>query len=474
MEWPWFERLFREIQKIEGDRLRRSDFLSTQYVLFIFAFLSLLFLVFFAVEAVASGQVLRAVVLGAAAAVIVMDYAFLAAFKKFFPFRYVLQVVMAGLFLFLLVTGGREGSGILWIYLFPVISFHTFGLRSGAITSVLFYVCCVAALFAAPEGWVYPYALPFRMRIVSTLALVTVMGYILERTRRAIDDRLHANLTELREREAEIRAYNARMREELSMASQLQQTLLTQAAPAIPARRGRGLAVEFAHRYRPAGEVGGDFFHIRQWPDDRISLLLCDVMGHGVRAALVTSMLRALLESYSAADAEPGALLTRMNHDVSHVLDGPDMVLFTTAAAVLLDLRKGELHYALAGHHPLCLLRPDIGRLLELAMPRDDEHSALGLRPEAGYETHIERIYPGDVALLFTDGLFDVVNPAGETFNYEQVLDVLRAEMQYPLGAMMDRILKATEDFAQGGPPPDDICLIAAVIHELKGPDPVA
>ncbi|MBU1693991.1 MAG: serine/threonine-protein phosphatase [Verrucomicrobia bacterium] len=468
MGLPWFDRLLREIEEIEGDRIQRSDFVATQYVLLIFVGLSCCFLLFFAGEALLARQMIRALVLGLAAAIIVIDYACLPLFKKYFLFRTILQVMMTALFLFLLVTGGEDGSGILWIYLFPVISFHCFGLRSGTLTSAFFFACCVGLLFALPGDMIYPYPLAFRVRIAFTLFAITVMSRILEKNRQSIDAKLHANLVELRERETEIRAYNARMREELTLASQLQQTMLAQSYPDIRAQKGGGLAVEFAHRYLPAGEVGGDFFYIRQLAEDRISLLLCDVMGHGVRAALVTAMLRALIESYPAAMVEPGRLLTRINKDVGQVLDGPTLVMFTTAAAVLLDLRQGEIHYALAGHHPLCLLRPDTGKLLELAMPKTDEHSALGIMPDTHYETHTERIFPGDVALLFTDGLFDVVNASGETFNYEKLLQVLRAEMQYPLGTLIDRILKATQTFAAGCPPPDDICLVAVAIHELK------
>jgi serine phosphatase RsbU (regulator of sigma subunit) len=468
MGWARFDTLLRDIEKREGDRIRRSDFAATQYVLLVFAALACGLLALFIGRGLAYGNPGEAAVLGAVLAGTVLNYLGLFLFKRYFAFRTVLQLLMGALFVYLLVTGGENGSGILWIYLLPLVSYHCFGLRSGTLTSALMFALCVGLLFAVPAGWIYPYPFDFRLRLAGSLFMVTLMGRIIEKTRQNIDARLQANLEELREREAEIRAHNNRLKEDLKLASQLQQTMLGQSYPAIRAQSGSGLAIEFAHRYLPSGEVGGDFFYIRQLGEDRVCLLLCDVMGHGVQAALVTAMLRALVESYPASMAEPGRLLSRINKDVGQVLDDPNQLMFTTAAAALLDLQAGEIQYAMAGHHPLCLLRPGTGELIELCTPDCEEHSALGLLPDVHYPTHRERILPGDVVLLFTDGLFEVVNPAGETYNYERLLPVLRAVMLRPLGSLIDGILQTTRSFCAGTPPPDDICLVAVAIHELK------
>src|SRR5215468_12653155 len=124
---------------------------------------------------------------------------------------------------------------------------------------------------------------------------------------------LLTNIRELEERDREIRRKNEHMETDLRMATELQQALMPSTYPSIPAHAGTGATkLRFCHRYLPATLMGGDFFHIARLSDDAAAVCVCDVMGHGVRAALITAMMRAMIESHSADATDPGQLLTQL------------------------------------------------------------------------------------------------------------------------------------------------------------------
>src|SRR3954466_11666551 len=143
---------------------------------------------------------------------------------------------------------------------------------------------------------------------VSGQLLVRAMRYAIERKR--TEEQLGAYAEELRKR-------NAQMEADFSMAREIQQVFLPRQYPVFP----RGAlaeisAVQFAHRYLPAAAVGGDFFNIFLITDSLAGAFICDVMGHGMRAALVTAVMRGLVEQLMPAAADPGHFLTAINHSL--------------------------------------------------------------------------------------------------------------------------------------------------------------
>ena len=114
------------------------------------------------------------------------------------------------------------------------------------------------------------------------------------------------NIRELEERDRVIRHKNEQMETDLRMATELQQALMPYVYPSFPGSSSQGpTRLRFYHRYLPASMLGGDFFHIARLSDDAAGICVCDVMGHGVRAALITAMLRALIETHAAEAADP-------------------------------------------------------------------------------------------------------------------------------------------------------------------------
>ncbi len=111
---------------------------------------------------------------------------------------------------------------------------------------------------------------------------------------------LLTNIREIEERDREIRQKNEQMETDLRMATELQQALMPSTYPTFPADAAAGATkLSFCHRYLAATLMGGDFFHIARLSDDTAAICICDVMGHGVRAALITAMMRAMIETHA-------------------------------------------------------------------------------------------------------------------------------------------------------------------------------
>jgi sigma-B regulation protein RsbU (phosphoserine phosphatase) len=162
---------------------------------------------------------------------------------------------------------------------------------------------------------------------------------------------LRGNILELQTKEREIRMRNDQMETDLRMAMELQQALLPKEYPLFPSTvTAQSARLRFAHLYRPASLVGGDFFHVVRISDHEAGIFICDVMGHGVRAALVASTVSALVGQLRDYLGDPGELLARLNRALCSTLEYSEDGLFASAFYLLADLEKGELHYANAGH----------------------------------------------------------------------------------------------------------------------------
>src|SRR6516225_9817691 len=164
---------------------------------------------------------------------------------------------------------------------------------------------------------------------------------------------LLTNIREIEERDREIRQQNEQMETDLRMATELQQALMPSTYPTFPADAAEGATkLRFCHRYLPATLMGGDFFHIARLTDDTAAICICDVMGHGVRAALITAMMRAMIETHAAEAPEPGLLLTQLNSEFTGILKQTGTLVFVTVLYCVINIRAGTARFARAGHLP--------------------------------------------------------------------------------------------------------------------------
>jgi serine phosphatase RsbU (regulator of sigma subunit) len=193
----------------------------------------------------------------------------------------------------------------------------------------------------------------------------------------------------------------AAVERELDTARTIQASILPRTVPAV---RGARMAV----RYIPAHSVAGDVYDFVQPGDASVGVFVADVAGHGVSAALIASMATVAFSSQENHAADPGHTLGAINRVIAGHFDAR----YVTAAYVFLDLARGVLRYSLAGHPPPYLRRAASGQVEVLA----EGATVLGVFPDTVYPTAEVRLEPGDRLVLYTDGLTDVINRAGQWF----------------------------------------------------------
>ena len=265
---------------------------------------------------------------------------------------------------------------------------------------------------------------------------------------------LLGNIDELERSRLEIAEKNRVLEEDLLMAREVQLAMLP------PSGGGQGPAARwsFCSEYRPAGGVSGDFFQLIRISDESAGLLVCDVMGHGVRSALVTAMLRAFTEDLRPKAADPGALLTRLTQCLMGVLRQTGNLLFVTAAYAVVDLASGTLSYGQAGH-PTGFLRRLSGEVELLPAGGDVAGPALGLVDGFAYESGRRNLAEGDAVVLFTDGLTEARNASGEEWGEGRLLAEIALNGAISCEDLLPRVVEAAALFMEGKSFEDDLCL---------------
>jgi sigma-B regulation protein RsbU (phosphoserine phosphatase) len=231
---------------------------------------------------------------------------------------------------------------------------------------------------------------------------------------------------------------------ELSIARQIQSSILPRSMPSIA-----GLAI--AARYRPMTAVAGDFYDFLEMGDGRLGILVADVSGHGVPAALLASMVKVAVSAQKLQGDRPAAVLTGMNETLEGQLGGQ----YVTAAYLFLDCEAGVMRYSAAGHPPLLRWRPDESRTHEL----EENGLPLGLMAVAHYQQLEQPLRAGDRFLLYTDGLVDATNAAGEFFSVERVKAAVAAGAALSTESVADLLLEKTRAWAVGTVA-DDLTLV--------------
>jgi sigma-B regulation protein RsbU (phosphoserine phosphatase) len=263
----------------------------------------------------------------------------------------------------------------------------------------------------------------------------------------------------------ELREKNAEVEADLNMAREIQEAFLPERYPTFPkGALAKESAVHFYHRYLPTGAVGGDFFDVLQISDTQAGVFICDVMGHGVRAALVTAMVRALAEELVTAAAEPDKFLLEINRRLLGILTQTRMPMFASAFYVVVDLARGELRYSSAGHPSPLLVRRDAGTVQALRFPESRPGPALGVFEETVYPICRCPVAPHDLVVLFTDGLYEVEGAEGDEYGQERLLAAVSKRSQLPTGQMFDELLADVQKHAGNRGFADDVCIVGVEV----------
>lgn len=266
---------------------------------------------------------------------------------------------------------------------------------------------------------------------------------------------------------SKLQARNQEIEEELQLAREVQQALLPREYPTLPAGvSAEESRVRFGHRYIPISGLAGDFFEVFPIGDDQMAMFICDVMGHGIRSAVVVSMLRGLAERASEVADDPAAFLTEMNKGLSAILSKAEVTMFATAFLVVIDLKKDEVRYASAGHPSGIISGAEGASVLPLGGRGCGP--GLGLFAEAEYATQSVKAKGIQHLLLFTDGIFEVENSAGEAFLQNRLVKVVAEASGKGIDDTLDLVLERVLSFAESRQFDDDVCLLGMELVPKK------
>jgi sigma-B regulation protein RsbU (phosphoserine phosphatase) len=250
---------------------------------------------------------------------------------------------------------------------------------------------------------------------------------------------------------AEIRQKRER-REEMRAAAAIQKSIL----PAPLPRAGLAHAVDLYAEMRPAREIGGDFYDHFMIGERWLALTVADVSGKGIPAALFMAVSRTILRGIAGADA-----MARRMTEANRLLAAENTAsMFVTIFHAVLDLTSGVLRYCNAGHNPPYLLRAAGGceRLQPTGIP-------FGIDAEMPYRIDEAVLGAGDSLFLFSDGITEAFNPAGEEFGDARLAAALAAARGGDAARLVAGVLAATADFAAGAEQSDDITCLALVFR---------
>ena len=238
------------------------------------------------------------------------------------------------------------------------------------------------------------------------------------------------------------------IQKELEIAEQIQASILPREVPSIP-------GLEIAARYLPMSAVAGDFYDFLAPEKNQLGILIADVTGHGVPAALIASMLKVAFAGQAGHASDPARVLTGLNQ----ALCGKFEDHFVTAAYVFIDLDRSVLRYAGAGHPPLLCSNRSNGA----ARAIEQNGLFLGMFPEAVYESMELPLRLGDRYVLYTDGLPESKSVGGEEFGLVRSRQFLESHPKLGAGALADALLREIARWSSRAPgalQEDDMTLV--------------
>jgi len=254
---------------------------------------------------------------------------------------------------------------------------------------------------------------------------------------------------------------------DLRMARELQQAFLPQSFPHFaPQQTPDAMGLRFYHHYTPTLSVGGDFFDVVPIDDNSAGIFVSDVAGHGIQAALVTAALRTLIEELKELAGDPDEFLTEVNSGLSRILRQTTAPLYASAFYLKIDLAEKRASFASAGHPPQLHLRrkrEEVERLFD----KSKTGPALGMEEQAVFPAHATAVDDEDAFILYTDGILEVPNAAGEPLGIAHLEAIAKRLIHESPQRIVEHIVDTANRHAGNTVFPDDICLVAVEAGSL-------
>ena len=239
---------------------------------------------------------------------------------------------------------------------------------------------------------------------------------------------------------------------DLRLASSIQRYLLPENLPQTD-------SLEFAVKYLPQQLIGGDFYDFFKLPHGKIGVVIGDVSGKGIPAAILMALCQTKLRYIAMSGKSPAQTLCLLNSEMVHAMRSD---MFITIIYLVIDPKSGEARFARAGHEPPLLARADSD---EAAQPLKSSGMALGMVSEELFDEVMEdasfKMNSGDVLVLYTDGLTEAVNPEGREFTAKKLAQTISTLRSRNANDLNDEIIKSVESFmGPGNKYGDDLTLL--------------
>jgi sigma-B regulation protein RsbU (phosphoserine phosphatase) len=250
---------------------------------------------------------------------------------------------------------------------------------------------------------------------------------------------------------------NARMESELEVGKNIQMSMLPVDFPVND-------RIDLFASLFPAREVGGDFYDFHLLDEDLLYIVVGDVSGKGVPAALFMAVCKTLLKSRAVVDRSPASIITHVNNEIARENKN---YMFITVFMAILDLRNGRMKYANAGHNPTYVKR----KSGEITMLDNISGPVVGAMEGISYTEEEVGLEIGDVVLMYTDGVTEAMDRSGKLFSDERLATFFAEQAYKSSEAYVDGISKAVMEFEKEKEQADDITVMVLTYRDVHGPD---
>lgn len=384
-----------------------------------------------------------------------------------------------------LSRGGLAGAGREYLIIIPILATILVGVEAGVATAILSLVIMVAFSFIADAGilrnWlIYPYnpvdlsswaeeitytavlmgvstslLLLFNRRLLRMLVAERQATQALEQAQARLEEYNRTLAEKVSQRTAELAQANKRMEQELALAGSIQTGFMASEIPPITGWQQAASLI-------PARQTSGDFYDIFPLGKGRYGILVADVVDKGVGAALIMSFCWALVHTYASQHPErPDLVMQKVDHRLFRDTHSGQ---FVTLFYGVLDTSKNLMHYCNAGHNPPYLFRT--GKTLPVqSLGRTGV--ALGLSEGMSWKISSIRFQPGDLLVLYTDGVTEAENACHEFFGSERLIAMVKENLGKSAQEIHEMVIQGLCEFAGSLSQCDDITLMV-LARELQ------
>lgn len=370
------------------------------------------------------------------------------------------------MFLIVLMTNTLQSSVVFLFVLYPLLAVL---VETSVIKHVVVALAQIGALFIFHYGFPnYEALLYARLSLESGPAEVirllavfylppmagTIIGIIFNENLKAREKQREL-LEKQRDLINQVTQANNNIKIQMLMAQRIQESI-------IPKHFPQNEMFDFHGVYLPVDDIGGDFYDVYKINDKQIGLVIADVSGHGVSAALLTMVAKTLFSSHSKLDLSTGEIVGLVNKDLFEIISDIDNYL--TAFYCKLDVESMEMEYTSAGHNDVYVIRKN-GELKKLS----GLDSIMGKNSEVTFKSERIKLEHKDKIILYTDGIPEARNVHKEFYSHQRFIDSLKRHVDMPLHDLTHKIIGDVNAFSDSTAQNDDISLMVVDVVGDKG-----